>query len=92
MIYESPAGWYVLLAVGIILWLIFLKLGKAKIKANLKMGLLMIVVAFVVEIIGIGLNLWTYTTGNWPLLLWPTYFVYGLLAYSLFKIVERKVK
>ena len=46
MIYESPAGWYVLLAVGIILWLIFLKLGKAKIKANLKMGLLIIVVSF----------------------------------------------
>ena len=91
ILYDSPAGWYAMLAVGIVFWLIFIKLSKTKLAANLIMGLFVMIIAVMAEIIGIGLNLWSYTPGNWPVLLWPSYFVYGMLAYSFFKIIEKKI-
>ena len=92
ILYDSPSGWYFMLAAGIILWLVFAKLSKTKLKTNAVMGLFVMMIAVMAELIGTGLNLWSYTTGNWPFLLWPSYFFYGMLAFSLFKIVEKRIK
>ncbi|MBI4162052.1 MAG: hypothetical protein HY513_00085 [Candidatus Aenigmarchaeota archaeon] len=89
MIYESPAGWYVLALFAFILWVIFFKLSKIKLKKNLIMAIFVFAVSVCVEIIGIGLGLWSYTTGNWPWMLWPSYYIFGMLAYALFNTAER---
>ena len=92
ILYDSPSGWYILLAVGIVLWLIFLKISKTKLKTNLTMGLFVMIIAIMAELIGIGLDLWSYIPGNWPFMLWPAYFFYGMLSFSLFKIVEKRIE
>ncbi len=92
MIYESPAGWYALILFAFVLWLIFFRLSRIKLKTNLIMAFLVFIVSVCVELMGISLGLWSYTTGNWPLLLWPSYYIYGMLAYALFKTAEKRLK
>ena len=89
IVYAFPAGWYVLLALALVLWVIFFRISKSKLLANIKMGLIILVISFVVELIGAGLGLWTYIPGNWPWILWINYFAYGMMTYSLFKTAEK---
>jgi hypothetical protein len=41
------------------------------------------------EIFATSMNLWNYVPGNWPIILWPTYFVAILFGYQLLRLVER---
>jgi hypothetical protein len=43
------------------------------------------------EIFAISMNLWNYTPTNWPVILWPTYFVAILFGYQLLRVVEKIV-
>jgi len=41
------------------------------------------------EFFAVSMNLWSYTPGNWPAILWPTYFVAILFGYQLLRSIER---
>ncbi|MCW4042876.1 MAG: hypothetical protein NWE90_04040 [Candidatus Bathyarchaeota archaeon] len=40
------------------------------------------------EIFATSTNLWQYIPGNWPIILWPTYFVAILFGYQLLRFIE----
>jgi hypothetical protein len=47
----------------------------------------MVALAFM-ELFAVSMNLWQYTPGNWPVILWPTYFAAILFGYQLLRVIE----
>ena len=83
-------GWYVLIAMFLAVWIVLSVYRKdRKLLPQLVLGIIMTALAFVVEIIGISLGLWDYATGNWPAILWPTYFVTALLFYQITMLITK---
>lgn len=40
------------------------------------------------EFFAVSTGLWNYTPGNWPVILWPTYFAAILFGYQLLRAIE----
>jgi O-antigen/teichoic acid export membrane protein len=40
------------------------------------------------EVFATSMNLWNYVPQNWPIILWPTYFVAILFGYQLLRSIE----
>jgi len=91
LILDFPANWYFLFAFGLVVWLAFSFVRKS-IAGNLLFGLTGLVFAVAVELIGVGAGLWNYAGGNWPAILWPSYFVFSMAIYQAFRVVEEKLK
>ena len=87
LILDFPSGWYVLLVFSIILFAVFSCLRKS-FSGCVKFGIIGLVISVITESIGILLGLWNYTNGNWPVILWPTYFIYTAAFYQIFKVVD----
>jgi len=86
-------GWYVTFAIGLVTAVVFGWFSRYRnFRFALLIGLCSVAFAIVVEPVSIYLNLWNYTGGNWPVILWLSYFVYGISFYYLIKLLERKVK
>jgi uncharacterized membrane protein len=94
VILEFDSSWYVLffgfLAGWFLLWFIRRKKASSKEK---KEQLLVAVggvgTLFAMELFATSMNLWNYTPGNWPVILWPTYCVAALFGYQLVRVMER---
>lgn len=91
LILDFPSGWYVLFAFALVLFAIFSYFRKS-FSSVIRFGFIGLAVAVVSEIIAIYLGLWTYTNGNWPIILWPTYFLYTAAFYQLFNVLGKKRK
>lgn len=63
-------------------------LGRKEVKEQLVLGLLGSCTLISMEIFATSMNLWNYVPGNWPVMLWPTYFVAILFGYQLLRFVE----
>lgn len=88
----SP-GWYALFAAFFLAWLTLAlfrrkNLERKEAKEQLVFGLLGLCASVSMEIFATSTNLWTYFPQNWPVILWPTYFVAILFAYQLLRLVE----
>ena len=83
-------GWGLLLGLSLIMFTLF-SLVRKSIEGAIKFGLIGFSLAVCIEIIGIGTNLWAYTGGNWPLILWPTYLIYSMTFYQIVKVVEKRL-
>jgi hypothetical protein len=44
------------------------------------------------EFFAVSTNLWHYTPGDWPVILWPTYFAAILFGYQLLRSIEGLVR
>jgi hypothetical protein len=75
------------LACWFLLWFIRRKKASSKEK---KEQLLVAVggvgTLFAMELFATSMNLWNYTPGNWPVILWPTYCVAALFGYQLVRV------
>ena len=40
------------------------------------------------EFFAVSMGLWHYTPGDWPVILWPTYFAAILFGYQLLRSIE----
>jgi hypothetical protein len=60
-------------------------------KQQLVIGILGSCALVSMEVFATSMNLWSYTPTNWPVILWPTYFVAILFGYQLLRVVERIV-
>ena len=77
------AAWYAIFGAFFISWMVFYKFNKSKNLNSVLFGIAALVMSFFVEQYGVGENLWNYTGGNWPWILWPTYFASGMLGYEI---------
>ena len=95
-IFQFSSSWYLLLAGFFLGWLSITFLRKKQfdrreVKQQLLLGILGIVALACMEFFAVSTNLWTYAPDNWPVILWPTYFVAILFGYQLLRFVEKVV-
>jgi len=92
--FQFSQSWYVLFFAFLLAWLTLAiirrkHLGKKEAKEQLILGLLGSCALLSTEIFAASMNLWNYVPRNWPVILWPTYFVAILFGYQLLRLVER---
>ncbi len=90
---QFPGAWWAILAIIYVPNIFFFISRKSyknslEIKAQLISGFLSLGIAVVIEFIAITFKVWGYFPGNWPIVLWVTYFGVGMLGYQLAKEVE----
>ena len=87
-------NWYVLFFAFLLAWLTLAFMRRKHIerkeaKQQLVLGLVGSCALVTMEIFATLTNLWNYVPQNWPIILWPTYFVAILFGYQLLRFVER---
>ena len=92
----SP-GWLAVLAVLVaIFFALFVYRKSYSKKSEVKQQLVFCIITVLfsagIEILAVGMNLWNYTGGNWPVILWVTYFFSSLMAFQIVKFITEKVK
>jgi hypothetical protein len=90
--FSYNSGWYIILFGFIIAWIALLlrrkSFGKKEIKEQILTGVGGMTACILMELFAIYSGLWLYTTGNWPAILWPTYFSAILFGYQLLRSIE----
>jgi len=92
--FDFSASWYILLLAFLGAWAVLMVArrrwnAKQEIKEQLFLALGGMVSLSMMEFFAVSAGLWDYTPGNWPVILWPTYFVAILFGYQLLRSVER---
>jgi drug/metabolite transporter (DMT)-like permease len=91
--FDYNSSWYVLLLGFLAAWAILLvvrrKWSSHEIKEQMLLALGGMVAMAMMELFAVSTGLWNYTPGNWPVILWPTYFAGILFGYQLLRSVER---
>jgi RsiW-degrading membrane proteinase PrsW (M82 family) len=93
LIFDFNQNWYVLLFAFIASWalLMFVRRKRQTRKEVKEQVFLafggMLSLAFM-EFFAVSMNLWHYTPGDWPVILWPTYFVAILFGYQMLRSIE----
>jgi len=91
--YEWGFGWYYVIAILFSVWLFTMVYNKNyKIRPQITVGLITLALSFFIENVAVSQGIWNYAPGNWPVILWPSYFLSGMAAYQIVKIVDRKIK
>lgn len=90
---EFPQAWWTITIIFYVSWLILFLRRKTykhskELTSQIVFALIILILSFIIENIGIPNKLWTYYPGNWPIILWVNYFGSGLLGYQLLKKVE----
>jgi hypothetical protein len=91
---QFSQSWYILFSAFLLAWVILSitrkrHLGGKEIKEQLILGFFGSCALLTMEIFATSMNLWNYVPKNWPIILWPTYFVAILFGYQLLRSVER---
>ena len=95
-IFQFNPNWYLLLIAFLLGWLFIMLFRKKQFdrreaKQQILLGILGTVALVCMEMFAVTTNLWNYTPDNWPVILWPTYFIAILFGYQLLRYVEKMV-
>jgi hypothetical protein len=93
LIFDFPSSWFILFSAFLAAWAVLMIARKkwsakheAKEQVLLSFGGMTSLV--LMELFAVSTGLWDYLPGNWPIMLWPTYFVAILFGYQLLRAVE----
>lgn len=90
--YNFSSSWYVLLFAFLGAWALLLiarrKLNRHEIKEQIFLAAGGMTAMALMEFFAVSTGLWNYTPGNWPVILWPTYFAAILFGYQLLRSIE----
>jgi hypothetical protein len=91
---DYNSSWYILLFAFLGAWAILMLVrrkhnSKHELKEQIFLALGGMISLALMEFFAVSTGLWNYTPGNWPVILWPTYFVAILFGYQLLRSVER---
>jgi len=91
---DYNSSWYVLLFAFLGAWAILIVARKKfnsfhEIKEQAFLAFGGMISMAMMEFFAVSTGLWNYTPGNWPVILWPTYFVAILFGYQLLRTIER---
>jgi len=91
---DYNSAWYVLLFAFLGAWALLTvirrsSVSKHEIKEQIFLAFGGMVSLALMEFFAVSTGLWNYTPGNWPVILWPTYFVAILFGYQMLRSVER---
>ena len=91
LVFDFPSGWYLLFGIALALFVFFSSIRKST-KGAARFGFIGLAIGFVSELIGVGLGLWSYAAGNWPIILWLVYFLYTAAFYQMFRVMTEREK
>ncbi len=96
IIFQFSQSWYALFLGFLISWLILSihkknQINKKEFKKEICLAFIGLFVLTIMEIFAVTTNLWHYIPDDWPIMLWPTYFVAVLFGYKLLKFVEENI-
>lgn len=87
-------SWYVLLFAFLTAWALLMVVrrkwqSKHEVKEQMLLALGGMGSLALMEFFAVSMGLWHYTPGDWPVILWPTYFAAILFGYQLLRSIER---
>jgi hypothetical protein len=90
---DFNSSWYILLLAFLSAWaalIIVRKKWNAKheVKEQVFLAFGGMTALAMMEFFAVSTGLWNYTPGNWPVILWPTYFVAILFGYQMLRSIE----
>ncbi len=93
LVFNFNSSWYIVFFGFISSWVVMMLLrhknfGKKELVEQVFVGVGGLTTCVLMELFAISTGLWVYPTGNWPVILWPTYFAGTLFGYQLFRSVE----
>ena len=93
LVFDFNPGWYALLFAFILSWAVFLTVrrksqGGKEVKEQIFLAFSGMIALALMEFFAVSNNLWHYTPGNWPVILWPTYLAAILFGYQLLRFIE----
>jgi phosphatidylglycerophosphate synthase len=96
IVFEFNSAWYILFIAFLISWIILMTIrrrsdNRREIKEQVFLALSGLSTLVLMEFFAVSFNLWSYTPGNWPLILWPTYLAAILFGYQLLRSIESLV-
>jgi len=93
VIFDFNSNWYILLFAFLAAWALLLVvrrkwLAKHEVKQQVFLAFGGMISLALMEFFAVSTGLWNYTPGNWPVILWPTYFAAILFGYQLLRSIE----
>jgi hypothetical protein len=93
ILFVYNSSWYVLFFAFLLGWgVLLLVRGKLQAKHEMKEQAFLafggMISLSLMEFFAVSMGLWNYTPGNWPVILWPTYFVAILFGYQMLRSIE----
>jgi hypothetical protein len=93
VIFEFNSNWYILLFAFLAAWAALFVvrrkwIAKQEIKQQVFLAFGGMLSLALMEFFAVSTGLWNYTPGNWPVILWPTYFAAILFGYQLLRSIE----
>ena len=83
-----PMGWYPYLVIWFAFWLAIPPYHKKDFKRNIQFGLIGTLLGIVVEVLALIFGLWEYSGGNWPIILWPAYFIASMVWHEIYRFFD----
>ncbi len=94
ILFDFNSSWYVLFFAFLLGWGVLLVVrrkwkAKHEVKEQVFLAFGGMISLSLMEFFAVSMGLWNYTPGNWPIILWPTYFVAILFGYQMLRSIER---
>jgi len=94
LIFQFSQNWYVIFFGFLLSWLVLLIYRKSyknkkEVKEQFCLAFVGLIIVLIMEIFAVSMDLWHYPPADWPIILWPTYFVAILFGYQLLRNIER---
>jgi RsiW-degrading membrane proteinase PrsW (M82 family) len=93
LIFNFNQNWYVLFSAFIVSWALLMfvrrkRQTRKEVKEQVFLAFGGMLSLALMELFAVSMNLWHYTPGDWPVILWPTYFVAILFGYQMLRSIE----
>ena len=97
LVFDFNSGWYILFFAFFLSWAAVLIIrrksqGRREVKEQVFLAFSGLLTLALMEFFAVSTNLWHYTPGDWPVILWPTYFAAILFGYQLLRFIEGLVR
>jgi len=97
LVFDFNTSWYVLFFAFLLSWVAMLIVrrksqGRREVKEQVLLAFCGLFSLGLMEFFAVSADLWHYTLGDWPVILWPTYFAAILFGYQLLRSIEGLVR
>ena len=97
IVFDFNSAWYMLLFAFLLSWAAMLVVRRKsqhrrEVTEQVFLAFSGLFALGLMELFAVSTNLWHYTPGDWPVILWPTYFAAILFGYQLLRSIEGLVK
>lgn len=93
VVFDFNLSWYVLFFAFLMSWAVLTvarrkRQGRKEVEEQVYLAFAGMFALALMEFFAVSTNLWHYTSGNWPVILWPTYVAAILFGYQLLRSIE----